>query len=124
MYCDSSKGFIINKDCELFSYNLNVTNFTFTKKKYNFEDIFNKLVEIFPKKVNNYDFLKEELKHCLLSIEGEHININGDELGWEIYYLSLKDDIITLEQIFEKEETFYININNFIIEETIIYLDV
>jgi hypothetical protein len=59
MYCDSSKGFVVNKDYELFSYNLNMTNFTFTKKKYNFEDIFNKLVEIFPKKVNNYYFLKE-----------------------------------------------------------------
>lgn len=100
-----------------------MTNYTFTKKKYNFEDIFNKLVEIFPKKVNNYDFLKTELKHCLLSIDGECINIDSDELGWEIYYLSLKDDIITLKQIFEKEETFYININNFIIEETIIHLD-
>ena len=45
MYCDSSKGFIINKDCELFSYNLNVTNFTFTKKKYNFKDIFNNIIK-------------------------------------------------------------------------------
>lgn len=123
MYCDSSKGFVINKDCELYGYDLNMTNFTFTKKKYNFEDIFNKLIEIFPKKVNNYDFLKTELIHCLLSIDGERININGNELGWEIYHLSLKDDIITLEQIFEKREIFYININNFIIEETIIHLD-
>lgn len=124
-YNDSSKGMIINTNGELFSYDLNTNNFLFTKRKYNFEQILYKLHEIadnysyFHVAINDYNkSLKRSLKQCLLSVDNDTIDTLGQA------ELSLKENIITFKYItMAGNEVHEINIDGFIIDETIVILD-
>lgn len=123
-YSDNSKGMIINQNDELFSYDLNVDNFTFVKKKYNFSKILNKLVEIinnyyYDKYEDGYDALEKYLQLCLLSVSGTTIEI------FNFGELSLNNNIIILEYICFTGNKFHeIDINDFIIDETFIQLNI
>lgn len=121
-YNDSSKGMIINANDEVFSYDLDMDNFTFTKKKYNFLKIFDKFMEIIGKYRNLHDdthkSLKRCLKACLLS-DGNKIEI------YEFGDLSLENNIIIFEYIsMGGSEITELDVNDFIIDETVICLDV
>jgi len=118
----SSKGFIINNKNELFSYEIEMIHCTLTKKKYNFVNLMNRLIEIYPKR-ENYNFLEDALEDCLFSEEKGRVEIIEEEMTWDIYYLSLKNNKIIFEQIYETERTIEINLDEFIIEENVIYLD-
>jgi len=128
----SSRGFIYRSNGNLFSYNLDLDGNIFTKKKYNFEEIFERLIEIYPKIRNDYKFLKRALINCLRSKGSEEIEIDDDEAGMDDILsnltLYINSNVVVFKYILlcedeTKQKIFQILLDNHVIEETKIVLN-
>lgn len=135
--CIVTSGRIINEYGELFGYHLDVfNNFKFTKNKYDYEKILDKLVEHANESVvrfgvhfpieevgdNFREFIGKYLRECLLSNDYIEIKIL-DVAGLDIEY----DIIEYTPSVFNRKivGTLYeINLHDYIIEQTIIPLNI